>query len=264
MIRLDLKARFEDGEIAIIEFQYRPEHHFFRRLLFYTSQTVVEHVRKGSQYDDVPKIYTISVCSFKLGNGEDYVYRGQQKFVGIHSHKELELDDGDRKRLRLKLIDDVFPEYIIISLTNFDETKRSNSYLDEWLYALKTGQIEDYFKAPGIELAAERLDLLQMDDFERSQYRAFSIQQRIELNQARAAETDKEILLEAMEKKALEKEKKALERGREEGREEILNEALSRAARALANQGMATAEIARALQIDESKVVALLNSEDNH
>ena len=46
-----------------------------------------------------------------------------------------------------------------------------------------------------------------MDDFERSQYRAFSLQQRIELNQARAAETDREILLEAMEKKALEMEK---------------------------------------------------------
>ena len=253
MIRLDLKAHFEDGEIAIIEFQYKPEHHFFRRLLFYTSQTVVEHVRKGSQYDDVPKIYTISVCSFKLGNGDDYVYRGQQKFVGIHSHKELELDDGDRKRLRLKLIDDVFPEYIIISLTNFDETKRSNSYLDEWLYALKTGQIEDYFKAPGIDLAAERLDLLKMDDFERSQYRAFSIQQRIELNQARAAETDREILLEEAEKK-----------GHKKGREEVLNEVLPRAAQALASQGMATAEIARALQIDESKVVALLNSDDSH
>ena len=257
-IRLDLKARFEDGEIAIIEFQYKPEHHFFRRLLFYTSQTVVEHVRKGSQYEDLPKIYTISVCSFKLGNGEDYVYRGQQKFVGIHSHEELELDDGDRKRLRLKLIDDVFPEYIIVSLTNFDETARSNSYLDEWLYALKTGQIEDSFKAPGIDLAAERLDLLKMDDFERLQYRAFSIQQRIELNQARAAETDREILLEAMERKALEKEKKALEQGREEG----LNEVLPRAVKALASQGMVTADIARALQIDESKVVALLNSDE--
>ena len=62
MIRLDLKARFEDGEIAIIEFQYKPEHHFFRRLLFYTSQTVVEHVRKGSQVRRLAQnLYDISV-----------------------------------------------------------------------------------------------------------------------------------------------------------------------------------------------------------
>ena len=67
LIRLDLKARLGNGELALIEFQYKPEHHFFRRLLFYTSKTLVEHVKSGSHYEELPKVYTISVCDFGSG-----------------------------------------------------------------------------------------------------------------------------------------------------------------------------------------------------
>ena len=184
LIRLDLKARLGDGELALIEFQYKPEHHFFRRLLFYTSKTLVEHVKSGSHYEGLPKVYTISVCDFRLGRGDDYVYHGRQKFVGLHSQQELRLNSSEAKRMSLRVIEDIFPEYILISLGNFPD--KVQTQLDEWLYTLKTGLVEESFSAPGLGQAAERLDLLKLNSEDRKRYEDFAFNQRIAINQTRA------------------------------------------------------------------------------
>ena len=188
LIRLDLKARLGDGELALIEFQYKPEHHFFRRLLFYTSKTLVEHVKSGSHYEGLPKVYTISVCDFRLGRGDDYVYHGRQKFVGLHSQQELRLNSSEAKRMSLRVIEDIFPEYILISLGNFPD--KVQTQLDEWLYTLKTGLVEEGFSAPGLGQAAERLDLLKLNSEDRKRYEDFAFNQRIAINQTRAEVDD--------------------------------------------------------------------------
>ena len=188
LIRLDLKARLGDGELALIEFQYKPEHHFFRRLLFYTSKTLVEHVKSGSHYEGLPKVYTISVCDFRLGRGDDYVYHGRQKFVGLHSQQELRLNSSEAKRMSLRVIEDIFPEYILISLGNFPD--KVQTQLDEWLYTLKTGFVEEGFSAPGLNQAAERLDLLKLNSEDRKRYEDFAFNQRIAINQTRAEVDD--------------------------------------------------------------------------
>ena len=188
LIRLDLKARLGNGELALIEFQYKPEHHFFRRLLFYTSKTLVEHVKSGSHYEELPKVYTISVCDFRLGRGDDYVYHGRQKFVGLHSQQELRLNSSEAKRMSLRVIEDIFPEYILISLGNFPD--KVQTQLDEWLYTLKTGLVEEGFSAPGLGQAAERLDLLKLNSEDRKRYEDFAFNQRIAINQTRAEVDD--------------------------------------------------------------------------
>ena len=188
LIRLDLKARLGNGELALIEFQYKPEHHFFRRLLFYTSKTLVEHVKSGSHYEGLPKVYTISVCDFRLGRGDDYVYHGRQKFVGLHSQQELRLNSSEAKRMSLRVIEDIFPEYILISLGNFPD--KVQTQLDEWLYTLKTGLVEEGFSAPGLGQAAERLDLLKLNSEDRKRYEDFAFNQRIAINQTRAEVDD--------------------------------------------------------------------------
>ena len=184
LICLDLKARLGDGELALIEFQYKPEHHFFRRLLFYTSKTLVEHVKSGSHYEELPKVYTISVCDFRLGRGDDHVYHGRQKFVGLHSQQELRLNSSEAKRMSLRVIEDIFPEYILISLGNFPD--KVQTQLDEWLYTLKTGLVEESFSAPGLNQAAERLDLLKLNSEDKKRYEDFAFNQRIAINQTRA------------------------------------------------------------------------------
>ena len=124
------------------------------------------------------------MCDFKLGTGDDYIYYGRQKFLGIHTQQELELSPADAKRLSTKHASNVFSEYIIISLTNFPD--RVQSQLDEWLYALKIGQVEDSFSAPGLEQAAERLDMLKLSKKERKSYQYLSYIQQIAKNQSLA------------------------------------------------------------------------------
>ena len=235
LIRLDLKARLGDGELALIEFQYKPEHHFFRRLLFYTSKTLVEHVKSGSHYEGLPKVYTISVCDFRLGRGDDYVYHGRQKFVGLHSQQELRLNSSEAKRMSLRVIEDIFPEYILISLGNFPD--KVQTQLDEWLYTLKTGLVEESFSAPGLGQAAERLDLLKLNSEDRKRYEDFAFNQRIAINQTRAEVDD------------------ARNEGRAEGRTMRDYELILQAHQ----QGRSAAEISRFLGIEIALVQSVID-----
>ena len=237
LIRLDLKARLGNGELALIEFQYKPEHHFFRRLLFYTSKTLVEHVKSGSHYEELPKVYTISVCDFRLGRGDDYVYHGRQKFVGLHSQQELRLNSSEAKRMSLRVIEDIFPEYILISLGNFPD--KVQTQLDEWLYTLKTGLVEESFSAPGLGQAAERLDLLKLNSEDRKRYEDFAFNQRIAINQTRAEVDD------------------ARNEGRAEGRTMRDYELILQAHQ----QGRSTAEISQFLGIEITLVQSVIDGQ---
>ena len=241
LIRLDLKARLGDGELALIEFQYKPEHHFFRRLLFYTSKTLVEHVKSGSHYEGLPKVYTISVCDFRLGRGDDYVYHGRQKFVGLHSQQELRLNSSEAKRMSLRVIEDIFPEYILISLGNFPD--KVQTQLDEWLYTLKTGLVEESFSAPGLGQAAERLDLLKLNSEDRKRYEDFAFNQRIAINQTRAEVDDAR--------------NEGIAKGEAIGRKKLYRELILQAHQ----QGRSAAEISQFLGIEIALVQSVIDEQ---
>ena len=247
LIRLDLKARLGNGELALIEFQYKPEHHFFRRLLFYTSKTLVEHVKSGSHYEELPKVYTISVCDFRLGRGDDYVYHGRQKFVGLHSQQELRLNSSEAKRMSLRVIEDIFPEYILISLGNFPD--KVQTQLDEWLYTLKTGLVEESFSAPGLNQAAERLDLLKLNSEDKKRYEDFAFNQRIAINQTRAEVDD------ARNEGRVEGEAKGRVEGEAIGRTKRDHELILQAHQ----QGRSTAEISQFLGIEIALVQSVID-----
>ncbi len=247
LIRLDLKARLGNGELALIEFQYKPEHHFFRRLLFYTSKTLVEHVKSGSHYEELPKVYTISVCDFRLGRGDDYVYHGRQKFVGLHSQQELRLNSSEAKRMSLRVIEDIFPEYILISLGNFPD--KVQTQLDEWLYTLKTGFVEESFSAPGLNQAAERLDLLKLNSEDKKRYEDFAFNQRIAINQTRAEVDD------ARNEGRVEGEAKGRAEGEAIGRTKRDRELILQAHQ----QGRSTAEISQFLGIEIAIVQSVID-----
>ena len=226
LIRLDIKARLDNRELAIIELQYKPEHHVFSRLLFYASKTLVEHVKIGSDYETLPKIYVICICNFSLGSSREHAYHGQHKFTGIYSKQELELSPGDQRKLSLRLTDDVFPEYFIFSLTKFDG--EAGDALGEWLYAIKTGKVQPSFRAPGIQQAATRLDLLQMDAQERERYEEFQYNQRIEKNQELGLVSEAEARGEARGK--LIGEARGKELGQAQAQQKIIKDLLAKLA----------------------------------
>jgi hypothetical protein len=101
-----------------------------------------------------------------------------RKFRGIHSHSVLELNDSQKKLYGHQKVADIYPEYYLINVNNFNDTAKDP--LDEWIYFLKNEQIEDTFKARGLKEASETLDILKMDEKERASYERYCDQLRYE------------------------------------------------------------------------------------
>ena len=61
-------------------------------------------------------------------------------------------------------VSDIFPEYYIIKVNTFDQQIRDK--FDEWVYFLKTEQIKETFKAKGLKQAADKLNVLKLNEKE--------------------------------------------------------------------------------------------------
>ena len=170
--RLDLKVTNGKNEIIIIEIQYEREYDYFQRILFSASMAVTEHLAEGSAYSEVVKVISINILYFDLGHGEDYIYRGQTVFTGLHRHDELMLSNEQRLLYRQTSPRELFPEYYLIKVNNFDNVARNT--LDEWVYFLKNEEIKPGFKARGLQQAKTRLDIMKLSEAERSEYKRYS------------------------------------------------------------------------------------------
>ena len=143
--RLDLKVRNSRRELVIIEIQYDREYDYFQRILFNTSKVITEHLDVGAAYGEVVKVISVNILYFDLGQGEDYLYHGQTVFRGIHRNDELVLSGRQRELFGKQHPADLFPEFYLIKVNNFDDVARNT--LDEWIYFLKHEKIEDNFTA---------------------------------------------------------------------------------------------------------------------
>jgi len=59
----------------------------------------------------------------------------------------------------------------VIKVNNFNTIAKDS--LDEWIYFLKTEQIENDFKAKGLQEAKEKLDYMKADETEQKRYENF-------------------------------------------------------------------------------------------
>ena len=112
--RVDIKARNSKGEIIIIEVQNTREIHYLERILYGVAKAITEHISLGERYVEVKKVYSISILYFDLGEGEDFLYHGQNRFIGVHCHDELKVSEKQRNAIAPKMPSAVFPEYILI------------------------------------------------------------------------------------------------------------------------------------------------------
>ena len=117
--RVDIKARNSKDEIIIVEIQQTRERYYLERILYGVAKTITEHISLGDKYDKVKKVYSISIIYFDLGKGDDYLYHGQNNFVGVHTHDTLQITSKEDGVLRMKTPQDVFPEYFILTLSLF-------------------------------------------------------------------------------------------------------------------------------------------------
>ena len=166
--RVDIKAKNSKGEIIIVEIQQTRELDYLQRMVYGVAKTITEHMKSGMSYQHVRKIYSINILYFNLGEGADYLYHGQTKLVGVHTDDTLKLTDYERNDLRVLEPKDVFPEYYVIRVNNFDEM--AVTPLEEWMQYLKDEYIKPDTTAPGLKEARERLEYLRMSPEEQREY----------------------------------------------------------------------------------------------
>ena len=259
--RVDIKARNSKGEIIIIEVQNTRELYYLERVLYGVAKAITEHINLGDSYGEVKKVYSISILYFDLGVGSDYLYHGQNQFIGVHTGDHLQIRTKERNAIVTRLPSEIFPEYILIRVNEFD--KVAVTPLDEWMRYLKDGVIAPDTTAPGLGEAREKLRYYSMTDKERHAYdehlNAVMIQNDV-LNTAKMegrmeglVEGRAEGRMEGLVEGRAEGERKGLEKGRTEGR---MVERLDNAKK-LKELGVSSEIIAQATGLDLKEIDGL-------
>ena len=166
--RVDIKAKNSKGDIIIVEVQLTRQLYFLQRMLYGVSKAITEHIEIGNMYDKVKKVYSINILYFDLGKGSDYLYHGKTVFTGVHTNDLLEVNIKEAEELRMCVPQDIFPEYYIIRVNEFNSV--ATTPIEEWLDYLKNNRIKDDTSTPGLREARQKLLYMTMSDKERQAY----------------------------------------------------------------------------------------------
>jgi predicted transposase/invertase (TIGR01784 family) len=169
--RVDILVRSDKDEMILIEVQVNNEIDYLSRMLYGVSTIIVEQLKQGEKYANIKKVYSINLLYFDLGIGEDYIYHGSNKFVGLYKQDELSLSNIQKDLYNKNTPDEVYPEYYLIKVNQFDDIAKNT--LDEWIYFLKNEEIGDNFKAKGLLEARNVLNELKLTDSEKVEYKRY-------------------------------------------------------------------------------------------
>lgn len=166
--RVDIVAKDASGARILIEVLNETENEYFHRILIGVSRMIIDHIKAGEQYDKVPKVYSINIVFFELGNKSDYVYHGFTEFLGLHNKEPLLLKDSMNKKFEVARPGEILPEYYILIAKDFD--RWSKTPLDQWMYYLSTNRIPADADAPGLREARLQLDIDNLSDEDKAAY----------------------------------------------------------------------------------------------
>jgi len=178
--RLDLKAKIDDGELAVFEIQYFDQLDFFGKVLFNACKAVVEQISSSEAYD-IKKVYSINIAYFGMGAKDEYMFVANlNEFKGIHFDEVIPFSQNLDPRGAPK---DIHPEYFLIVPKKYKEdedynnknnkkVRTKNSKFDEWVYVLKNAVVKSDFTAAGIQAAGDKLNVLKMTPQQRAHYEA--------------------------------------------------------------------------------------------
>ncbi|WP_455634459.1 Rpn family recombination-promoting nuclease/putative transposase [Parabacteroides sp.] len=248
--RVDIKALNSKGEIIIIEIQNTRELYYLERILYGVAKAITEHIHLGESYYKVKKVYSISILYFDIGIGNDYLYHGQNQFIGVHSKDRLLVNTKERDAIVSRLPAEIFPEYILIRVNEFNQV--AVTPLEEWMEYLKNGRIRSDTTAPGLGEAREKLRYYSMTPSERYAYdehlNAIMIQNDV-LDSVK---------LEGRIEGRAEGRAEGLAEGKAEGLAEGLAEGIRKMVCGMSENGMDIPSIAKIARLSEEEVRALL------
>ena len=205
--RLDLKARIDNGELAVFEIQYLDKVDFMGKILFNACKAVVEQINTGKKFD-IKKVYSINISYYELGAEDEYVFTANiNEFKGIHYDEVIPFSQKIDPSADAPI--GIHPEYFLILPNNFEEEderirnnkhrsrafvpkKPSKSKFDEWVYVLKNSVVKSEFTAAGIQAAGEKLDMMKMTPQEKAEYEAELIAQAARITEIQTAKMEGE------------------------------------------------------------------------
>lgn len=251
--RVDIKARNSKGEIILVEIQQTREADYLQRMLFGVAKAITEHMSKGRAYEQVKKVFSINILYFKLGEGTDYLYHGQTTLTGVHDGDMLSLTEHEREDLKVVSPEDVFPEYYVIRVNEFD--KLATNPLEEWVRYLKDEYINPDTTAPGLKEAKERLEFLRMTPEQQRAYDHYID------TQVRDADVYRTMILEA----TIEGRKQGIKQGIKQGVKQGVKQGIKQGraeerlqnARSLKKNGVPIDLIAKSLKLTDEELQQL-------
>lgn len=236
--RVDIKAKNSKGDIIIVEVQNTSELYYLERVLYGVAKAITEHINLGNTYKEVKKVYSISILYFDLGKGADYIYVGQNNFVGLHTKDNLIISTKEKDTIVRKSPTEIFPTYMLVRVNEFNDVAKSP--LEEWVNYLKNGVIKSDTKAPGLQEAREKLQYYSMSNAERHAY-------------------DEHINALMIQNDVLDNAKReGMEEGRAEGREEGRAEEKIENAKSFLALGFSPEHVAKGTKLPLEEVMKLM------
>jgi predicted transposase/invertase (TIGR01784 family) len=249
--RIDILAEDVTGELMLVEVQYQFEIDYLHRILYGVSRNIVDFLKSGDKYREIKKVYSISILFFnKFNSDNEYIYHGKTDFRGVHTGKILFLTEQQRKLFEAETASDLYPEYYLLDVTNFDNIAKNT--LDEWIYYFKNSEIKETFSAKGMKEVKSHLDFEKLTPEEKRRYEK-SID--IKLGLESSIETAK---MEGLEEGREEGLAEGIEIGKEEGREEGAKKKETEIILNLANNGFSAEQIAAFTDISVENVRNIL------
>nr|VFJ42273.1 MAG: conserved hypothetical protein (putative transposase or invertase) [Candidatus Kentron sp. FW] len=246
--RVDLLAKTGDGEGIIVEVRYLSEMAYLEHRAFGAAKTIVENLELGDPYDNVKKVYSVSLVYFDVSREEndDYIYHGKTDFMCLHTRQSVRLKDSlARKQVRINGTN-ILPEYYFICVKRFPDIVRDD--LDEWVWAFKHNEVPEEFISPGIHALKDKFDYLGMNEIERGRFEAHIDRVRSEWGMIAYARE------EGFEEGRRIGRQKALEESRKRGKEKGARDRSLEIARALKKKGLLPGQIAELTGISLSEL----------
>ena len=138
--------------------------------------------------------------------------------MGVHCHDELRVSDKQRAAIAPKMPSEVFPEYILIRVNDFNTMTKTP--LEEWVNYLKNGVIDEHTTAPGLREVRKKLQYYSMPEKEQAAYRAHLLDQMVQNDEIDSAKEEGRIegRIEGRAEGRAEGWTLGVEKGKEEGR----------------------------------------------
>ena len=83
----DVRAKAKDGRVFHVEVQIAGEEDFFKRSLFYVTNSYVTQIRKGSPYSDLKPVIFVGILNFEMFTDKPQTYHSTHRLLDTKTHK---------------------------------------------------------------------------------------------------------------------------------------------------------------------------------